>query len=503
MVYNRTANAVRRLRYPEKYKTIGFFCDMLGDLVSLNASANAMRSTIIREVCSIRSFHFSKDCACLIFNNPIYLSKDDYHERYAAKAKENGACVMISDRNIPGYPCIISDNPIAVYAKMCRYYRDLSPNIRVVAICGSIGKTTTKNMVAEVFKTKSRTAFTDSNFNTKESVGFAVQHLPPDAEYLVQEVHEGEPGETQFISEMLHPDILVLTPIDKSHLKYFDSPEKIVEEVCSMTRAMSNEGQVVVNSDDFERFDLLNGRKAVIVSTKNRCADYYADEITVEGCGIRFTVVEKSTHAQHQVRMDNIYAPHNVSCALLAYAAGRCAGIAPKDIVNGLSNFKTSGFRQNVLKINGAIVYADCYNAAELSVKSAIKTCDIMDISGGQRIAVLGDVEEAGDMSDEIHKSIAQFVNQSKFDILFVIGEKLKKGVSSIEVRSSLHVEYFDNLNILTNKVKLTVHSGDLVLFKASRASHLEDCIISVWPQLKNAIVSDNSSRWIRKSLKY
>ena len=497
----KTANVVRRIKNPEKYKSLGFLCDLLGDSVSLNKDAYAIRDTIISEIVTAKSFYFTRNCACLVYRNPVYKSTE-YHEQYALAAKKKGACVMISDRDISGYPCIISDHPISTYARLCRFYRDFSPNLRVAAVCGSIGKTTTKNMLAEVFQLKYKTAFTDSNLNTKESVGFAVQHISSSTEYMIQEIHEGEPGETQFISEMLCPDLLVLTPIDKSHLVFFESPEKIVAEVCSITKAMRDDGCVVVNVDDFDRFDLLSGKKVVSVSTKTETADFSAKNVVVDSQGIEFTVLDKASLAEYKVFLNNIYALHNVSSALLAFAAGMCADISPDIIIKGLSQFKTTGFRQNVLRVNDIIVYADCYNAAEKSMKSAIETSDLINVKG-KRIAVLGDVEEAGNMSEHIHKSIAQFVNQSKFDILLCIGDKIKRGISSIALRDSLRVDFFDDRKNLTNAIKEVVHSGDLVLFKASHSYHLEECIMEIWPQLKKELIHSetSSNKWIRNRL--
>ena len=104
------------------------------------------------------------------------------------------AAVVISEVQYKNYPSIVAKNPLAIYAKLCRYYRDLQKNVSVTAVIGSIGKTTTKNMIGAVYSSKWQTYYTSANDNTYKTIGFAVQHIPPFAEKMIQEVHEGTPN---------------------------------------------------------------------------------------------------------------------------------------------------------------------------------------------------------------------------------------------------------------------------------------------------------------------
>ena len=305
---------------------------------------------------------------------------------------------------------------------------------------------------------------------------------------------------------MLNSNVYVMTTIDQSHLELFGNADKIVEEVCSFTKNMPLNGKVVVNSDEFERYDLLNGRTVIKVSNRDVNADFYSDSINIDETGLSFYVNVKKEGTRYLVRLNNIYAVHNVQCALLAFAAGYCEGVEPEKIVKGLAEYKTEGVRQNIMRsADGVVVYADCYNAVAKSMKSAIDACDIIPVKG-KRIAVLGDIEEVGEMSEAMHKGILEYVNASKFDQLLLIGEKMKKAYGVSTVRDTLQVSWFASIDELAKSVKKNSNSGDLVLFKASHSGNLDKCIVRIWPELRNECVNNGVRefyRWETKSRFY
>ncbi len=472
---------LRRLLHPEKYKSVGFLCDYLGDEVTINDPVKAIRQKKVTNICTFQSDYPSKDSACLVYINPVYGNNDTL--KYAERAMQRGALVLITDRCYSDYPCIVSKDPIKTYAFLCKYYRELQSKVRITAVTGSIGKTTTKNMIAEVYKTSYKTLYTEENNNTKTTVGFAVQHIPNWAEMMVQEVHEGEPNETQWLSLMLHPTVAVITSIDNSHYQFFGSADKIIEECCAITKYMSETGIVIVNKDEFTRFDLLNGRRIMTISLFGGEADFSASNIELDNDGITFIVHVKDNGACAKVRLNYIFAKHNVISALYAFAAGYCQGVPVESIIHGLSNYRTSGIRQNIIKtLSGVTLYVDCYNAVAKSMKSAIEACDSISVSG-KRIAVLGDIAEVGDLSESMHEDVISFINKSKFDILLTIGDKMKKATEAISNRDSLLIESFDDRAMVSDRLRALTASGDLVLFKASNASNLKECVLRVWPE--------------------
>ena len=472
---------IRRVLKPKKYKSVEYLCSYLGDDVILNDRANDIKKKRVTHICTLSSSYFPPHNACLVYRNPVYGDTDILE--LAKKAMRNGALVLITNQSIPDYPCIISNDPVKTYSLLCKYYREFQTKVRITAVTGSIGKTTTKNLIGEVYKTKFKTLYSEENNNTKTTVGFAVQHIPNWAEMMVQEVHEGEPNETQWISLMLQPEVIVLTSIDNSHYQFFGSADRIVEECCSVTKFMSENGTVIINSDEFCRYELLNGRKVKSVSIKDANADFYASNVEVNAEGLSFVINIKETGDRATAKLKSIFAKHNIISALYAFAAGYCQGIPINDIIKGISNFRTSGIRQNIIKTSdGVTLYVDCYNAVGKSMKSAIEACDSISISG-RRIAVLGDIAEVGDLSESMHRDVVSYVNESKFDVLFTIGDKLKQATTAISCRDSLHILSFDNREVLSKQIKQMVVSGDLVLFKASNSGNLRECITMVWPE--------------------
>lgn len=488
---------VRQLRSPKKYKTIGFFVNYLsrGGTLTVNDKARQLLDIVVPQVCITDSRFFPKGSICLI------LSEDD-----APKAMRRGASVLLSNKDLADYPCIVSDNPLGSYARLIRYFRDLKADMLVTAVTGSIGKTTVKNMIGEVYKRRCKVFYSDSTNNTKKFIGFVAQHIPSWAEILLQEVDESGFNETEWISEMLNPDVVVITAIDKSHFQYFESADKIVENVCSITKRMKENGTVIVNEDEFERMDLLNGRKTLTVSTRHEDADFYASDIIMDNDGLKFIVHQKTSSNQYEVRLYNMFAPHNVTCALYAFACGICEGIDPRAIVEGLSKFRTSGVRQNVIRDkNNVLIYADCYNAVGRSMKSAIDTCDSIPVKG-KRIAVLGDVEETGSESEQMHRDIVRYVDESKFDILYTVGEKTKNAASCTTFRNSLLVKSFLDLVSLRSELSKLIEKDDMVLFKASHAVNLDKVIMELWPEMAKDLFVDldrKYEKWYRRTLRY
>ena len=495
------ASVVRKLTKPRKYITIQSLLEIVKDTkAELNAKALLHRHSVIYEVCTLddayESFYFPTNCACLISDRNT-----------AEKAISKGAILLISSKNYEEYPCLVSDNPILSFSSLCRYYRDLSRDLYVTAVSGSLGKTTVKNMIGEVYKTRFKTTYTRANYNTRMAVGFAVQHIPSNAKMMIQEIHEGNPNETRYISRMLNPDLFVMTPIDKSHFERFGSERKIKEEICSITEYMKESGSVIVDVDEFRDFDLLGGRNIISISLSDESADFSVKGLHVSRDGLEFSVHIKETDSDHNVHLNGIYAPHNAQCALYAFAAGYHVGIEPSDIIRGLQNYKTSGDRQNVFKTqDGVVIYADCYNAVGRSMKSAIDAACGISVTG-KRIAVLGDVAEAGAASSETHKSIIHYVNDSSFSYLLTIGDALYKALIEVKTREGLTVLSAQSLKDLSEMVRRIVQPGDLVLFKASHASNLRECIKMIWPkeyQERIATVNQKEdNEWFYNVMKY
>lgn len=397
-------------------------------------------------------------------------------------AVENGSVAIVTDHQIDGLPCIVTDSPVAVYARLCSYLKTRG-KYEVTAVVGSIGKTTTKKMVSSVYAASFNTFADPENENQIDCVGYICQHIPAKTEKLVQEVSEDTPGVVHYMSEMLKPRIAVVTAIDKSHIEAFGDEEGIYKEILSIVDYMPEDGILVVNKDEYNFEKYVKGHRVVTVSKDDRSADYYAEGISLDYSGLSFSVVCAANGKKLPVVLHGIFALHNIVYALSAIAAGVSAGASFEKAVKGICKFRTTGIRQNFYDtlFGRNRLYVDCYNAVARSVKSAITTSDKIP-SRGRKIAVLGDVEEAGETSELIHREIIETVNRSGFNILLAFGPKIGKAVDEVKTREDLKVMTYGNKKDLMNKVKSLCGNNNLFCFKASRKSALESCVQKAWP---------------------
>ena len=463
---------IRRFTHAEKYVPLKVLCNYCGlDTKNFPPAVKDKLDTIVWHVC--------RQGMMITPPNSVWVVAD---KEEAVSAMRHKAIALIADQQYLDYPCIVVSNPIGVYAKMCQYYRMLHKRVSVTAVAGSIGKSTTSGMIASVYSSHRPTTYSMGFGNDPSEVGYSIQHIPSQAEKMVQEVSENIPGATQYLSMMSNPSLVVITVIDKSHFELFGNEENVVKEVCSVVDHLPAHVPVIVQKGEFRWMDLLKGHPVVTVSVEDNTADYYAKDITVDSSGISFIVVDAKAGSNHNVHLTHIYARHNVLAALRAFAAGRCEGVPYDKIVEGLANYRTTGVRQNVVWTNDNIcIYADCYNAIASSVRSAVETADIIKVDG-RRIAVLGDIEECGNASDGQHDECMNTINQSVFDVLITVGEKMNAALARSSMKEGLQVYPCKDRSEAEKRLKECVRSGDLVLLKSSHSGGFAEIIRHLWP---------------------
>ena len=466
------ANFIKRISRKGYPKTLSEILVMGGANTHNLSDATLKRK--VSQICRAGS-RFSNNCLCV----SLYGDSDDVM-RWAIK---HGAIAVVTDHSIEGLPCIVVPSPEQFYANVCSYFRSQS-GVKITAVAGSIGKTTTKRMLASVYCEHFETFNDPENENQMDCIGYICQHIPYGTQMQVQEVSEDTPGCMKYMSQMLRPEIVVITAVDKSHIEQFESQGKIYEEVCAITENMHPDGVVIVDISDKDINSYIHEKKVVTVSKDDPSADFYASDISFGDLGLEFIVTDNINKKSFEVVLHNVFAHHNVTSALYAFAAGVCSGEPYEKILKGLDSYRTLGIRQNIYDSEtGVKLYVDCYNAVGKSVEAAIVTAGMIPVKG-KRIAVLGDIEEAGSTSEQIHRDVIKYVVNSSFDCLLTYGPKMKAATESVgELLDNITVEFFLDKKILANKLKQVAKSGDLILFKASRKSALETIVESLWPR--------------------
>lgn len=444
-----------------------------GGNFSYNQMTHHLLSKKVSQVCRAGS-RFSKNCLCVA----LYGDTDNVM-RWAIA---HGAIAVVTDHQIEGIPCIVVTSPEQFYSNVCAYFRALS-DVKITAVAGSIGKTTTKRMITSVLKEHFKTFNDPENENQMDCVGYICQHIPKGTQMQVQEVSEDTPGCMKYMSQMLKPEIVVITAVDKSHIEQFESQGKIYEEICDITKDMKPNGTVIVDNSDKEIAKHIHGKRIVTVAKDDTSADYYAKQIRCGKDGLEFVIVDAINKKQFDVTLHNIYASHNVVSALYAFATGVCYGEPYEKILSGIDKYRTLGIRQNIYDSEtGVKLYVDCYNAVGKSVRSAIETASLIPVTG-KMIAVIGDIEEAGKDSRKIHTDVISIVYESTFSYLLTYGPKMKEAVDNASGNKNVIVKTFSDKNSLCSYLSDIACKGDLVLFKASRKSALESIIAKLWPK--------------------
>lgn len=457
----------RRLqrRHPEELYSLRDVCGLLG--AELPAGVDAEKK--LSMLCCFEGV-FLRDC---LF---VHYERDD--DRVARAAMRRGAYALLCSHQIDDYPCVIVDD---VLGALNLLLRPLAERVHVptTVITGSVGKTTTKNFVNCVYSAHERTFCNITNGNTFEYVGFELQRFDRKAKRFVQEVNESDPRNTLNASQVLRPEIAIITNMDKSHIGELGSEEAIMKAICEITAGMDKNGTVIYNADDPNSRKASFRQKTVSVAIEDTAADCVASNLVSGADRIEFDVSYAGEKAHLVIPVTGT---HNIYDAMMAYVAGRITGIPTETIRKGLLKYRPLGFRQNIYRDGGYTIYADCYNASAKSIRSAMEVLTRQPRKDGARkIAVLGDIGEIDGFKEDIYRDVAESVSSSDADILITYGTDTKMVHDSLS--RELEAWHEDTLQGLCDRINGLKKKNDIFLFKASRSMHLEKAIQKTFPK--------------------
>lgn len=404
--------------------------------------------------------------------------KFDGHEFCSIAAEKGAAAVMCHKKVNCAIPVIMVKNTAEALLNLAGYYRRTFENLLVVGLTGSVGKTTTKEMIYAVLSQKYNTLKTEGNLNNEIGMPKTLLRLDRKNEAAVIEMGMSNFGEISKMTCECKPDIGVITNIGVSHIEFLGSREGILKAKLELLEGMQKGSVLILNGDDDKLVTVKNSDYNIILfGINNKNADVIAKDITEEIDSTSFTVLFNKQEQRITVPTVGI---HNVYDALAAFCAGLKADVQPEDIAKGLENYEPSGMRQRIKEVNGIKIIEDCYNASPDSQRAALNV--LSKHQGGKRIAVLGDMLELGEYSREAHTDIGKYTENKNIDILFTFGTQAKYIAESAkdfveDIRS------FTDKNELKKELLAVLCSGDEVLFKASRGMKLEEVIISLYKE--------------------
>ena len=394
---------------------------------------------------------------------------------FIGNAFENGATVSLvssgfDTSSIQGSLIEVEDT-LEAMQNLAKYYLGKF-DIPVIGVTGSVGKTTTKEMIAAALGNTMKVFKTDGNYNGQIGLPLTVFNLDSSYEIAIFEMGVSKFGEMEKLADIADPDIGVITNIGMSHMENF----KTMENTC-------REKLKIVKRDDAILY--LNGDCPILVEGSEkvpqkivcfglngdypyRCQDVYASNGSTN-----FTLVTPEFREEISIPCLGI---QNVYNALVAIAIAINRGVHLEDIKEGLLTFKNVVMRQQISEINGITIIDDSYNSSPDSMKSAVSV--LKSIEGGKKIVVMADMLELGENSKKAHYDIGRYIAIEGIDVLIAVGEQSKnaaEGASS--ANQDIEVYECDNNDEAFERLKSLVGSGDKVLIKGSRAKHTEEIV--------------------------
>ncbi len=398
---------------------------------------------------------------------------------FIENAIEIGAAAVVSEYQVGECPCVVTDSTRMALLKIAQYYRSKFSPI-LVGITGSVGKTTTKEMISLVLSEKYNTLKTQGNLNNEIGLPKTLFNLTSDHKAAVIEMGMNHFGEIERLSNTACPTMAVITNIGFSHIENLKSQEGILKAKLEILSGMEDNAPLITNGDD-KFLSVLKGkleRPVYLYGINNDECDYRAVNVVEKDGKTSFDIKWKDGEISAEIPCIGV---HNVMNALAAFTVGSLNGLTAEEIISALKKYQPDGMRQNIVKKGDKTVIIDCYNASPDSMKASLSVLAQMKCDG-RKIAVLGDMLELGESSEKLHRLVGQYVAEYKPDLLYCYGDD----ASFICAEASEHGlagSFFhkEDKDFMAEFIKDKLQSGDVILFKASRGMKLEELIDKIF----------------------
>ncbi len=401
--------------------------------------------------------------------------KFDGHD-YVDKAVESGAVAVVCSKPVDtAVPVILVPDTLKALQQIAAYYLS-TLGIKVVAVTGSNGKTTTRNMITRVLQTKYSVYSTKKNFNNEIGLPKSVLELDSSYEIAVLEMGMNHPGEISTLTNIAKPDVAVITNIGKAHIGNLGSQENICKAKFEILEGLKKGGTVVLNADDPYLFaaDKRGFATAYIGFDSSKGTVLTAENIESSGEGTSFTVDYKGEKTRGYIPLPGKY---NVANLLEAVYVGVHFGVEIDKALESVRDYAPEAMRTDVIEVKGVSVIRDYYNSSPDSARVGLETLATYN-SGGKKFALLGEMLELGEYSAAEHKKLGELCAKHNLDGVFFIGSdfvSFGEGMpdKSICCDKNERDYYLEKVKELAQSKILT--AGDVVLVKGSRGMKMEE----------------------------
>lgn len=429
------------------------------------------------KLCVEKVFTNSKEKVNNGFFIPIQGKRFDGHD-FIHEAVNNGAIASFwqKDKQLPEDLkehvtfILVEDTVKALQQLAAKFLEHIKPT--VVAITGSNGKTTTKDLVSSVLSTTYRTHKTQGNFNNHIGMPLTILAMDENCEVLILEMGMNDFGEISFLSRLAKPDYAIITNIGDSHLEKLKTRENIAKAKLEILDGLKNDGMLIVDGDEPLFEPIFRQKRVVSCGFNNNCA-------------VKINLLSSDEHTQtFQIENEDtvfslsMLGKHNVKNASYAIALAKQLGISDENIQKGLKQVELTGMRLERQKgKRGSLIINDAYNASPTSMIAALQSLLLLE-NYPKKIAVLGDMYELGENEKQLHRKVAYHIDD-KLTAVFCVGKKGKWiGEALLEKNWPGKVYIFEEINDdLIETIERYLSKETVVLFKASRGMKLERVI--------------------------
>ena len=346
----------------------------------------------------------------------------------------------------------------------------------LIAVTGSVGKTTTKEALAHVLSARFRVLKSEGNFNNHFGLPLMLLKLEPEYDVAVIEMGMSHAGEIRVLAKIAQPEIGVVTNVAPVHLEFFDSLAGIARAKYELVKSLPANGIAILNADDeyVSQFGRDFKGKVVMFGT-GAGADVRAENISSNGSrGTEFDVVIGGLRDHAKLPL---VGEHNVLNALAAVAAGLERGLKPADAIEALATLTASEKRGQVLQLGNITVINDCYNSNPKALQAMVDT--LAGMAGKRRIVVAGEMLELGPAGAEMHRDAGRHIGEKKIDVLLGVRGLAEAAVEAAK-RAGIRAEFVASAEDAGEWLRRETRSGDVVLLKASRGVKLENAL-EIW----------------------
>lgn len=402
----------------------------------------------------------------------------DGHD-YCAKAVELGAAGVVVSRDVElpaGVAVFKVEDTLLAYQQIARAYRRSLRKLKVFAITGSNGKTSTKDLLAACLGAKYRVVKTQGNFNNEIGLPKTLLSVTPDTDIAVVEMGMRGLGQIAELCAIAEPDSGLISNVGETHMELLGSMDNIAQAKGEIVDALPEEGFAVLNGDsEYVTRAAGHTRAQVVYFGLGEDCDYRGSDIVTSALGTTFTCTEKASGASVQVRLQLI-GEHNVYNALSAIAGAACYGVSMAESAGALATARLTGSRQEIIYIGDITFINDAYNASPASMEAALKTLGEAKraAAGSARsIAVLADMLELGAISEDAHRRVGRWAVENDVDFVLTYGEQAAY-ISEEVQRLGGRTQHCSDRQEAADALRQLADAGDIILLKGSNSMHVD-----------------------------